>query len=216
MRLEIQLLEDQLNSLQVRRGRGGGQAAFDSAQRSLRGRIDSLEKQLAEKELSFSDSDGAGNGEAATGQQEATKASINFIKSLERQIALYDETSDAVTLRYDIENNRIKGLTAAQKDQALRLVDEIEALEQRTLATERQEEADREAAEAAQKLAEVESERIRVLKEEGLRIWEETRTQTAQERLAIRLEQLDLLLQQGAIDWDTYGPRCLRCADRNR
>lgn len=108
---------------------------------------------------------GAGEGAAGGGEsgpsEQTLKAGQQLLDQLERQKALYGDTTIAAEVRYELEHGKLKDLDGPQKARALALAGELDAMEaateaEKTLATEREraaKEAERQEKQRAQEAA---------------------------------------------------------------
>ena len=137
--------------------------------------------------------------------EEAAKKIDTYIDGLRRQIeATQDLTVYEQVLR-DMQMGRITGVSEAQRNQILGYAQELDML--RMLDAELDQATQRET-----QLRQEADRRSKALADAGKRVYEETRTPL--ENLNIRMAELNSLLQQGTIDWDTYSRAVFQAQDR--
>lgn len=134
------------------------------------------------------DTGGGGRGRAPAA--EATSEAQRYLDTLSRQVERTQELSAVETALLEIRRG-LKGLNAQVAGEILDKAAQIDA--SKRLQSQLQAEAEQVRAWQAEQ---------RQLQEEGRRVFEATRTPA--EQLAAELDRLNRLLQQGAIDWDTY------------
>lgn len=134
------------------------------------------------------DTGGGGRGRAPAA--EATSEAQRYLDTLSRQVERTQELSAVETALLEIRRG-LKGLNAQVAGEILEKAAQIDA--SKRLQSQLQAEAEQVKAWQSEQ---------RQLQEEGRRVFESTRTPA--ELLAAELDRLNKLLQQGAIDWDTY------------
>lgn len=124
-------------------------------------------------------------------QQEQTSEAQRYLDALTKQV---DETYKLTAAEKALIETAggLKGLTPALQEQILARAEQIDA--SKRLESQLKAEAEQVKAFAAEQKA---------LAQEGARVFEATRTPV--EVLGAEIDRLNKLLQQGAIDWDTYG-----------
>lgn len=135
------------------------------------------------------DTGGGGRGRAPAA--EATSEAQRYLDTLSRQVERTQELSAVETALLEIRRG-LTGLNAQVAGEILDKAAQIDA--SKRLQSQLQAEAEQVKAWQGEQ---------RQLQEEGRRVFEATRTPA--EQLAAELDRLNKLLQQGAIDWDTYG-----------
>lgn len=130
-------------------------------------------------------------GSTIKAQQEQTSEAQRYLDALTKQI---DETYKLTQAEKALIETAggLKGLTPALQEQILARAEQIDA--SKRLESQLKAEAEQVKAFAAEQNA---------LAAEGARVFEATRTPV--EVLGTEIDRLNKLLQQGAIDWDTYG-----------
>lgn len=123
-----------------------------------------------------------------------------YLESLRQQLQRTQDLSVVETVLADIQAGRLGKVNAAQKDALLGVAAQIDAAMRLN-----------DQLEAEQAQFEDWQRGRRELAEEGRRIFEATRTPA--EQLAAELDRLNKLLQQGAIDWDTYARATFQAQD---
>lgn len=139
----------------------------------------------------------AGAGRAA---KETLTDAEHYLATLQRQVDKTLELSAVDQALLDIRRG-IKGLNASLAGEILDKAQQIDA--SKRLQSQLQAEA--------QQLKDLEAEQRRI-REEGARVYEATRTPV--EQLQAEIERLGALLQQGAVDWDTYARAVGRAQDK--
>lgn len=124
-----------------------------------------------------------------------------YLQNLQRQLEATQDLSVTEQLLRDIQLGRLGSVSEAQKAQLLEIAGQIDAYNQL-------QEQERLRAEESRKAL---AERNRILAE-GQRIYEETRTPA--EQLNIEIDRLNKLLNEGAINWDTYSRAVLNAQER--
>jgi hypothetical protein len=130
-------------------------------------------------------------GSTIKAQQEQTSEAQRYLDALTKQV---DETYKLTAAEKALIETAggLKGLTPALQEQILARAEQIDA--SKRLESQLKAEAEQVKAFAAEQKA---------LAQEGARVFEATRTPV--EVLGAEIDRLNKLLQQGAIDWDTYG-----------
>lgn len=130
-------------------------------------------------------------GSTIKAQQEQTSEAQRYLDALTKQV---DETYKLTQAEKALIETAggLKGLTPALQEQILARAEQIDA--SKRLESQLKAEAEQVKAFAAEQKA---------LAAEGARVFEATRTPV--EVLGAEIDRLNKLLQQGAIDWDTYG-----------
>jgi tape measure domain-containing protein len=149
----------------------------------------------AEETVGYRPKGGGGGGGGKKKGGRAPREQVNeadkYLESLRRQLEATVDLSVQDQLLRDIQLGRLGKVTPAQEQQLIALAKQIDGFK----AIQAEEEAQ------AKRDAEALAERNRVL-DEGRAVYEATRTPA--ERLAAETDRLNKLLQEGAIDWDTY------------
>lgn len=148
----------------------------------------------AEETVGYRPKGGGGGGGGKKGgraPREQVNEAEKYLESLRRQLEATVDLSVQDQLLRDIQLGRLGKVTPAQEQQLIALAKQIDGFK----ALQAEEEAQ------AKRDAEALAERNRVL-DEGRAVYEATRTPA--ERLSAEIERLNKLLQEGAIDWDTY------------
>lgn len=149
----------------------------------------------AEETVGYRPKGGGGGGGGKKKGGRAPREQVNeadkYLESLRRQLEATVDLSVQDQLLRDIQLGRLGKVTPAQEQQLIALAKQIDGFK----AIQAEEEAQ------AKRDAEALAERNRVL-DEGRAVYEATRTPL--ENLSAETDRLNKLLQEGAIDWDTY------------
>ena len=204
-----QRIVDGNDTTRMRGGTPAKIAAIDKEIELVQSRINYLQQLQAANEATAPDPVSTGGASMnRRAEDEAKKAADNvkrYTDGLIKQIESAQNLTAAEQVLRDIQMGRITGVTAKQQEELLGYARQIDTLRQLDAeldqATRREEELRREAERRSQALADA-----------GRRVYEETRTPL--ENLNVRMGELNSLLQQGAIDWDTYSRAIFQAQDR--
>lgn len=136
------------------------------------------------------DAEKAAKRAAQLAEQQA-KAAQSYLENLQKQLRAADQLTAVQTVLLDLEEGRLKLAGGVTREKLLELAQMID-LDKEMLAIQ----------EEFKRLEEEAIARKQALKDAGKAVYESTRTPA--EQLNIELTRLNKLLQQGAIDWDTY------------
>ncbi len=180
-------------------------------------RLDGLLKKYAE--LSAAQKENASHAPLTDYRSTAAEApaktedGTRLVSELKEQLALYGEISRVATLRYQMKNGALAELTRNEQAQSLELAKKLDLLDAQKAAEQERAALAKQAAldsaraadadiAAFEQMAELRNQYNADLTQQGASIYESTRTE--QEQLAASLEELDRLLAENAISWDTY------------
>jgi len=176
--------------------------------RALRAEIDMLDelikkRNLAQQQAAQGES-GVGGGIKPGPDTELVKPYQRTLEQMQRQLALLGKTSQYERTLWEIQNGRFRDLTADQQKALLHAAREVDAKRAAL-------EASRKAAQAAEE-EKAAQEAYNQAQEEAAQRWRELAN--PMEKVDEQLVQLDTLLQEGRISWETYAEAVFKVTEQ--